>query len=446
MLRAAIRQRHSLVVRQLAPDRATQVSFYRLLANPAVTVDGLLDAQAAEAGLGAVTGHVLALTDTTALDLRRHAGRLRPGTVGPLSSGGGGLGLFLHPVLCLAADDDAPRPVLGIGSLQSWHRPAAPAPGKDRARPLAAKESHKWLVAGQQTRQRLPRAAGITLVGDREGDVYEALAGLVATGLDFVVRSRDARRLAGPGPAARLVPHLAAGPEQGRYAVPVARTAATAPAPTRVATLAVRFAPVALRRPARLRPEHAAATLRCWAVDVQEIDPPASEAPVHWRLLTTHAVADAAAARRVVGYYARRWWIEQLFRVLKQQGLQAEASQLTDGQALVRLVALALPAAGAVMQLVLGRAQTAPQPVLDAEALACLQHLAPTLDGRTEKQRNPHPPASLAWLSWCIARLGGWSGLASQRPPGVITLTNGWKHFQQLYKGWKLARQLVCTP
>lgn len=434
------------MVRQLAPDRATQVSFYRLLANPAVTVEGLLDAQAAEAGLGTVTGHVLALTDTTALDLRRHAGRLRPDTVGPLSRAGKGLGLFLHPVLCLAAAEDAPQPVLGISSLQHWHRPAAPAPGKDRTRPLADKESHKWLVAGQQTRQRLPQATRITLVGDREGDVYEALAGLVATGLDFVVRSRDDRRLAGPNPAAHLVGHVAAGPEQGRYAVCVARTAATTPAPTRVATLAVRFAAVALRRPGGLRVGQAAATLPCWAVDVQEIDPPAGQTPVHWRLLTTHAVADAADARRIVGYYARRWWIEQLFRVLKQQGLQVEASQLTDGQALVRLVALALPAAGAVLQLVLGRHNPAPQPVLDAPALACLHHLAPTLDGRTEKQRNPHPSASLAWVSWCIARLGGWSGLASQRPPGVITLTHGWQHFQQLYQGWKFAQALVCTP
>ena len=412
------------MVRQLAADRATQVSFYRLLANPAVTVEGLLDAQAAEAGLGTVTGHVLALTDTTALDLRRHAGRLRPDTVGPLSAGGKGLGLFLHPVLCLAADEDAPQPVLGISSLQYWHRPAAPAPAKDRTRPLADKESRKWLVAGQQTRQRLPLAVGITLVGDREGDVYEALAGLVAAGLDFVVRSRDDRRLAPAAPAAadRLVARLAAGPEQGRYDVPVARTAATTPAPTRIATLAVRFAAVTLRRPSGLRVGQAAAELPCWAVDVREIDPPAGEAPVHWRLLTTHAVADAADARRVVGYYARRWWVEQLFRVLKQQGLQVEASQLTDGQALVRLVALALPAAGAVMQLVLGRQNPAPQPVLDAPALACLHHLAPTLDGRTEKQRNPHPPASLAWVSWCIARLGGWSGLASQRPPGVISV------------------------
>jgi len=99
VLQAAIQQHHCLVVRRLAPDRATQVSFYRLLANPAVTVDQVLDGQAAEAGLCPVRGHVLALTDTTALDLRRHAGRLRAGTVGPLGAGGGGRGLFLHPVL-----------------------------------------------------------------------------------------------------------------------------------------------------------------------------------------------------------------------------------------------------------------------------------------------------------------------------------------------------------
>ena len=334
--------------------------------------------------------------------------------------------------------------MLGISSLQHWHRAGAPAQDPDRTRPLAEKESHKWLVAGQHTRQRLPQAARITLVGDRESDVYEALAALTAQGLDFVVRSRDDRCLADQ--PLGLVAALAAGPEQGRYTLPVARTVAISPTPTRLATLAVRLAPVSLRRPARWRADQAPAQLRCWAVDVQEVDPPAGEAPVHWRLLTTHALADAADARRIVSYYARRWWMEQLFRVLKQQGLQVEASQLTDGEAIVRLVALALPAALAVMQLVLGRQQPAAQTVLDAPALSCLQQLAPTLNGRTEKQRNPHPPASLAWVSWCIARLGGWSGLASQRPPGVITLTHGWQHFQRLYEGWKLAQGLVCTP
>ena len=105
----------------------------------------------------------------------------------------------------------------------------------------------------------------------------------------------------------------------------------------------------------------------------------------------------------------------------------------------MRLVALALPAALAVMQLVLNRHSPAPQTLLDADHLACLRQLAPELSGRTEKQRNPHPPDSQAWVSWLIARLGGWSGLVSQRPPGVITLKNGWEYFQTYFTGWKAA-------
>ena len=168
---AAIRQRQRVVVRQLSPVRATQVSFLRFVHNPAVRVAALVAAQAQDAGLTRYAGHVLALTDTTALDLRRHAGRLDAATVGPIGPGGKGLGLLLHPVRCLAADPDATQQVLGVSSLQHWHRPPAAAGNKHTRRyqtlPLAQKESHKWLVAGQQTRQLLPAAARITLVGDR---------------------------------------------------------------------------------------------------------------------------------------------------------------------------------------------------------------------------------------------------------------------------------------
>ena len=75
-------------------------------------------------------------------------------------------------------------------------------------------------------RQRLPQATRITLVGEREGDVYEALTG------------------SGPGPAGHA--QLASRSEQGRHQVDVARTAAMAPHSARAATLAVRFIPVAL--------------------------------------------------------------------------------------------------------------------------------------------------------------------------------------------------------
>jgi hypothetical protein len=36
-----------------------------------------------------------------------------------------------------------------------------------------------------------------------------------------------------------------------------------------------------------------------------------------------------------------------------------------------------------------------------------LEALSPTLEGNTERQKNPHPAGSLARASWVIARLGG---------------------------------------
>ena len=69
---------------------------------------------------------------------------------------------------------------------------------------------------------------------------------------------------------------------------------------------------------------------------------------------------------------------------------------------------------------------------------ACLEQLSPSLNGRTRKQQNPYPPYSLAWAAWLIARLGGWSGYQSQRPPGIITFYRGLQTFEGIFLGWKL--------
>ena len=66
-----------------------------------------------------------------------------------------------------------------------------------------------------------------------------------------------------------------------------------------------------------------------------------STEPLHWRLLTTHTIADAAAAWEIVGWYQRRWVIEQLFRAMKSQGLQLEDSQIASAERLVKLAAVA---------------------------------------------------------------------------------------------------------
>ena len=59
------------------------------------------------------------------------------------------------------------------------------------------------------------------------------------------------------------------------------------------------------------------------------------------------------------------------------------------------------------------------------------------LEGRTARQQNPHPKHSLAWLSWIVARCGGWN--CYYKPPGPKTMRDGWDKFAERLKGYAQA-------
>ena len=54
------------------------------------------------------------------------------------------------------------------------------------------------------------------------------------------------------------------------------------------------------------------------------------------------------------------------------------------------------------------------------------------LSGKIQNIVNPHADNSLAWAAWVIARLGGWKGNPSQRPPGPITMHRGLERFYSI--------------
>jgi hypothetical protein len=67
-----------------------------------------------------------------------------------------------------------------------------------------------------------------------------------------------------------------------------------------------------------------------------------------------------------------------------------------------------------------------------------LHALLPELEGKTALQKNPHPPETLAWAAWIIAKLGGWDGYPKSKPPGPITFRHGLQYFKSLAHGWRL--------
>ena len=183
-------------------------------------------------------------------------------------------------------------------------------------------------------------------------------------------------------------------------------------------------------------------------VEVIEPAPPQGVEPLHWRLLTTHAVADAASAWRIVDWYSARWTIEQLWRLLKKQGLRLESSQLESAESLLKLSAIAVRAATVTLQLMQARDGASKEPASLAFDKAETAVLTAFLTARSPTPANPHATDSLAWAAWIIARLGGWDGYASSRRPGPITLKHGLDRFRVLVEGWLLREQIenMCIP
>jgi len=103
------------------------------------------------------------------------------------------------------------------------------------------------------------------------------------------------------------------------------------------------------------------------------------------------------------------------------------------------------------MQAVIGRDGSTGQPITDAIAdpaeIPALQAINATLQGRTEKLKNPFDPSSLAWYVWIVARLGGWSGYTSRgyRPAGPKTIARGIRKLDPMIAGWRLGNRSALT-
>jgi Transposase DDE domain len=426
----AMQRQRTLCVHRLAKGRNQTIQFGRFLANPAVTTHEMLATAGRLTGQRVAGRHVLAIQDTTELHFPTHEASKRGfGKAG----NGEALGLFLHPVLAI---DAANAGIIGLVDCVVLNRTGGKVTDH-KQRNADDKESRRWLHGAEIAGERLADAAMITVVADRESDIYDLFARRPA-GVHLLCRSAQDRILLEGG---LLSEHCAAWQEQDRTQISVPPRGTTRPA--REATVVLRFGPVTLKRPPA-RVSELPATVGLWCVDVREIDPPAGQEPVYWRLLTTHAVTTAAEAQQIVAWYRMRWHIEQLFRALKSHGLRVEDSQMEEARSFTKLAVVALIAAVRSMQLVLARDGSTGQTIADAAAPAdmpALTNLNASLEGRTDKLKNPHDPTTLAWLAWIVARLGGWSGYTSKgyKPPGPKTMHHGLLRLDPILEGWRLA-------
>jgi hypothetical protein len=417
----------SLVLRRATGTRAGEVAAQRYLGSPHVTPQVVVGAFAARAAQACAGRRVVAAQDTTEINF---SGRARPPRgLGP-GGDGASAGFFLHPVVAVDAESGA---VLGLADAQIWTRGPERATGRNR-RPVARKESGRWLKGAQAAAEVLQAARQVVVVSDQESDLYPHFARRPAS-VELLVRARHDRALADDA-GAGLFDTLAAQPLLGMRTV---RVASRGPGDAgRLAQVALRSVRVRVARPGLGEPCDPEA-LELGLVESREIDPPPGVEPLLWRLATTLPVDGEAAAAEIIDLYRLRWRIEEVFRALKRDGLRLEDSQAQDAERLFRIAALGLGAAVRILQLVDARdgGSRPMSDVLDDDLLAPAAALGRSRQGATPRQMNPHPEGSLSWLAWIVARYGGWNCYG--KPPGPKTMAIGWQAFAANLAGYLTA-------
>jgi len=416
----------SVVLHKLGEDRAGEIAIGRFLRSPYVSVDAIVEAKAVRTAEQCAGRHVVAMQDTTEFNFSRRSGK-RVG-FGP---GGDGKtpGYFIHPVIVADIESEA---VIGLADVAIWTRTEQDGVVRGN-RQFEEKESERWLMGCKAAARVLGNAASVTMLADRESDIYPMFADR-PDGLDLIIRAAQNRVLAG---GERLFDALNQAAVLDRYEV---RVAPRGPGDKgRVAKVELRAGIVRITCPKAYRKNGLLETIELNLVEAREVDPPKGKEAIHWRLLTTHEVGNGEQANRIVQLYRLRWRIEQTFRSLKSDGLALEDSQVTDPERMFNLAAIALAGAIVTMQLLDAR-DGSPRPssdVIDDTLLPALERLSRKLEGSTQRQKNPHQSGTLPFIAWISARLGGWN--CYYKPPGPKTMRAGWNQLAAILQGYALA-------
>lgn len=334
-------------------------AYYRFIGNQReqITVPAILKSHC-ERTMGRMKGckRVLVIQDTTDLDFSKRLRCNDLGAIGKNQTGSVSQGLKMHSSLAVSEQG------LPFGVLDTQIYASHYGEEKSTDRPIEEKESYRWL----QTIERVKELSGsleqteLICVGDRESDIFELFdyRRRKAGSIHVLVRSQYNRCL--EDESSKLFDHLESLPVMGQaeISIPRQRERKSKPSkpgrialPARAAQVQLKWDKVSIAAPQTKQTRHLPAA-ELYALSIVEPDPPKEATPIRWFLLTTFPVLSRKQALRCLGWYTKRWRIEEWHRVLKS-GCNIEAHQHRSAHKLARAIAIDTVIAWRVMLLTL---------------------------------------------------------------------------------------------
>lgn len=410
------------------------IAGYRLLHSENVTPEKILAAHESAAMTRAeLCQRLLLVQDTTELDYSKHKALKGVGRLDAQTR----QGFYAHCHLLLDEETGVP---MGVCSSHIWTRDEETKDNGHKQVPFEKKESYRWFkgyVHGCEIAALQPQAE-VTVVGDRESDIYEIYAEnqrRVRAGepcAHVLIRaSKDRLLLVEEGSREqpeRLFAAVRGGSELGTYKVQVTKkdqirkkkggNRTTVHREKREATLQVRAVRVTLSPPDR-RTGETLEPVTLWAVGAFEVNPPDGQEPIEWILLTSQPVETFAQAQRIISAYTLRWKIEEFHRVLKS-GCRVEHINMRDKDSLLSAVALYFIVAWRILYL---------RDFRRARPGLCSSNFFSTEEWRAAciilGKGHIKTPPTLAEIVDMVGKIGGHMGRKSDPPPGPECLWRG---------------------
>ena len=184
--------RKTVCLRRLGGNRRGELQAGYFFANPKVTAAKIVESWSNLTGPACAGRHILAIQDRSDVKYPTTAQRRRG--LGPVGKGNV-FGVLVYAMLAVDANSGA---CLGLVGGAVWTRPGVnPTPHRDR--PFEERESAHWVDTAQQAKRVLSAAEQITVVGDREADMYPMWVQVLEPSCHLLIRARKNRLLAGSG-------------------------------------------------------------------------------------------------------------------------------------------------------------------------------------------------------------------------------------------------------
>lgn len=427
-------------IRQLAENDSEAKAMYRFLQNKNIDEGSIIKNMTFNCKACVKDRPVLCIQDTSEINLYNHKNRVKKDdSIGLTNASFGGLGFFIHPSFIVDAETLMPY---GFSDIKIWNR-THDREKKNRYEyktlPIEEKESYKWIESSQNSKKTLENAREIIVIQDREGDIYEQFCLVPDSKTHLLIRAKTNRVLEGND---RLFEYLSAQEPKGNYNVELEGDKRRN-VKKRTANIEVRFTEVRVKSNPRVAKD-LPKSIKLYAIEARETGKDI-ENPVHWRLLTTKKIEDLETALQCIEWYTCRWIIEEVFRILKKEGFDIEASELTHGKAIRKLTLMMLETIVKlfIMQIAYSaEEETPPRSCFTEEEIECLDLQIKQLEGKTDKLKNPYKTSDLKRYIWAIARLGGWKGYLSERKPGITTFWKGLQKFSAIMQGYMLIKDV----